>query len=96
VFAFLIVLPKMPIIASAIGSCPASAEKADSHVRHPHPARSGQRHFFLLLVFGSPGLRVGLIAGAVLWRARRIWGALIGAVIGFGLFLGGMWIYIVN
>jgi hypothetical protein len=51
---------------------------------------------FLALVFGSPGLRVGLIAGAVLWRARRIWGALIGAVIGFGLFLGGMWIYIVN
>ena len=50
----------------------------------------------LALIFGSPGIPAGAIAGALAWRAHRIRGAAIGAVIGFGLWLGGIWIYIVN
>jgi hypothetical protein len=47
---------------------------------------------FILGLFGSPGLPVGAIAGALLWRGHRIRGALIGAVLGFGLCLLG-WLY---
>jgi hypothetical protein len=47
---------------------------------------------FILLLFGSPGIPIGALAGALLWRAHRVWGALLGAVIGFGLWLLG-WAY---
>ncbi|HEY1310431.1 MAG TPA: hypothetical protein VGF02_05715 [Pseudolabrys sp.] len=46
----------------------------------------------ILLIVGSPGLPLGTIAGALIWRRHRIWGALIGAVIGFGSWLLG-WLY---
>ena len=48
---------------------------------------------FVVFIIGSPGLVVGVLAGAVLWRRRRIAGALIGAVAGFALwFAGWTWI----
>ena len=48
---------------------------------------------FVILIIGSPGLPVGAIAGALVWRRHRIWGALVGAVAGFALwFVGWMWL----
>lgn len=45
----------------------------------------------IALIFGSPGLLIGGISGALLWRRRRIIGALLGAVAGFVLwFMGWM------
>jgi Na+/proline symporter len=49
----------------------------------------------VLLLFGSPGLPLGAIAGALAWRKHRVWGALLGAVAGFGLWLLG-WLYFSN
>jgi hypothetical protein len=46
----------------------------------------------ILLIVGGPGLPVGALIGVLAWRAHRIWGALIGAVAGFGLCLTG-WLY---
>lgn len=46
----------------------------------------------VLLILGSPGLLAGLIAGALLWRRHRVWGAGLGAAVGFGLWLLG-WFY---
>jgi Na+/proline symporter len=43
----------------------------------------------IALIFGSPGLLIGGISGALLWRRRRIIGALLGAVGGFMLWLTG-------
>jgi hypothetical protein len=37
---------------------------------------------FILGLFGAPGLPVGAIAGALLWRSHRPWGALTGGVAG--------------
>ena len=45
---------------------------------------------FVLLLFGSPGLPLGALAGALAWRGQRIWGALLGAVCGFGRVPAGM------
>jgi Na+/proline symporter len=42
----------------------------------------------IALIFGSPGLLLGAIAGALLWR-RRVAGALVGAVAGLVLWLAG-------
>jgi Na+/proline symporter len=39
------------------------------------------------LVLGSPGLLLGAIAGALLWRRRRV--AVLGAGAGFALWLAG-------
>jgi hypothetical protein len=50
----------------------------------------------IYLLAGSPGLIVGAMMGSLAWRAHRIFGAAIGAVVGFGLGLGLVWIYIVN
>jgi Na+/proline symporter len=48
---------------------------------------------FILLLFGSPGLPLGAIVGALVWRRHRVVGALIGAVVGFALWLAGwMWL----
>jgi hypothetical protein len=47
---------------------------------------------FILGLFGAPGLPVGAIAGALLWRSHRLWGALAGGVAGFALCLIG-WLY---
>jgi Na+/proline symporter len=44
---------------------------------------------FVLALFGAPGLPLGAIAGALIWRRHRVWGALLGAAAGFGLWLLG-------
>jgi len=44
---------------------------------------------FVLLVIGSPGLPLGAIVGALAWRRHRIWGAAVGALAGFALWLVG-------
>jgi Na+/proline symporter len=43
----------------------------------------------IALIFGSPGLLLGAIAGALLWRRRRVAGGVLGAVAGFVLWLAG-------
>jgi Na+/proline symporter len=40
----------------------------------------------IILLLGSPGLLLGAILGALLWR-RRIVGALVGAIVGFAICL---------
>ena len=47
---------------------------------------------FVLRILGAPGLPIGAIAGALIWRRHRVCGALLGAVAGFGLWLLG-WLY---
>ena len=47
----------------------------------------------IALILGSPGLLLGAIAGALLWRKHRLAGALLGAVLGFALWLTG-WLVI--
>ena len=47
---------------------------------------------FVLLLFGSPGLPLGALAGALAWRGHRVWGALLGAVCGFAVCLLS-WLY---
>jgi hypothetical protein len=44
------------------------------------------------LLVGSPGIVIGGLIGAVAWRSHRIWGAVLGAVLGFALSLFG-WLY---
>lgn len=44
---------------------------------------------FVVFIIGSPGLAVGAIAGAILWRRHRWLGALTGAVVGFALWFAG-------
>lgn len=48
---------------------------------------------FLAMLFGAPGVPVGAIAGALLWKRHRIAGALAGAVLGFVLCLTGFALY---
>jgi hypothetical protein len=43
----------------------------------------------IALIIGAPGLAIGAAIGAFAWRRRRFWGALLGAVAGFALWLGG-------
>ena len=50
----------------------------------------------LYLIFGAPGLVLGAILGALLWRKHRIWGAEVGAVIGFWMCIGAVWVWVVN
>ncbi len=47
----------------------------------------------IALLLGSPGLPLGAIIGALLWRGHRVYGALIGAVVGFAAWLSG-WLII--
>jgi len=47
---------------------------------------------FILLIVGGPGLPLGAIVGALVWRGHRIRGAALGAVLGYGLWLlGWLW-----
>jgi Na+/proline symporter len=46
----------------------------------------------IVLMLGSPGFAIGLVLGALLWRRHRIWGAGLGAVVGFGAWFLG-WLY---
>ena len=43
----------------------------------------------IALIIGAPGLVVGAALGALAWRRHRLWGALIGAVVGLIFWLGG-------
>jgi Na+/proline symporter len=43
----------------------------------------------IALIFGSPGLLLGGIAGALLWRRHRVGGGVLGAIAGFVLWLAG-------
>jgi Na+/proline symporter len=43
----------------------------------------------IALILGSPGLLLGAIPGAFVWRRRRVAGALLGAVVGFVVWLVG-------
>jgi hypothetical protein len=43
----------------------------------------------IALIFGSPGLLLGGIAGALLWRGHRVGGGVLGGIAGFVLWLGG-------
>jgi Na+/proline symporter len=43
----------------------------------------------IALIIGAPGLVIGLALGALIWRRRRIIGALIGAIAGLTLWLAG-------
>jgi hypothetical protein len=45
--------------------------------------------FLIFLFFGSPGIPLGAIAGALLWRRHRVIGGVLGAVAGFVLWLAG-------
>lgn len=42
----------------------------------------------LLLIFGWPGLLAGAVAGALLWKKRRILGSALGAAIGLIVWAG--------
>ena len=47
----------------------------------------------IALLFGSPGLLLGAIPGALVWRRHRIAGGLLGAIAGFVVWLTGwMWL----
>ena len=46
----------------------------------------------MTLLLGSPGLALGAIAGALIWRRRRLIGAALGALAGCGMWLLG-WLY---
>jgi Na+/proline symporter len=48
----------------------------------------------IALLLGSPGLMLGAIAGALLWRGHRVAGAVLGAVAGLVLWLAG-WIALI-
>jgi len=48
---------------------------------------------FVLLILGAPGMPVGALAGAVLWRRHRLLGAFIGAVLGFAVCLLGVMLW---
>jgi Na+/proline symporter len=43
----------------------------------------------IALLFGSPGILLGGIPGALLWRRHRVYGALLGAVAGLAVWLTG-------
>lgn len=47
----------------------------------------------VVLMICAPGLALGGLVGALAWRRRRVAGGLIGAVMGFGLWLiGWLWL----
>ena len=43
----------------------------------------------ITLLFGSPGLLLGGIPGALAWRRHRVAGGLLGAIAGFVIWLAG-------
>jgi len=47
----------------------------------------------IALILGSPGLLLGAIPGALLWRKHRVTGAILGAVVGFVVCLVGWLIF---
>jgi hypothetical protein len=49
---------------------------------------------FLYLLFGSPGIVIGAIAGALAWRTHRVWGTALGAAAGWALCIGALWVWV--
>jgi hypothetical protein len=49
----------------------------------------------VVLLLGSPGIPLGAIAGALVWRRHRFWGAGLGAAVGWSLWLLG-WLYVTD
>ena len=47
----------------------------------------------ILAFIGWPGLLIGAALGGLAWRRHRLWGALLGAVIGCLLWAGGMFLW---
>lgn len=47
----------------------------------------------IAFLLGSPGLLLGAILGALLWRRHRIAGAVLGAVVGFAIWFTGWLIF---
>jgi len=45
------------------------------------------------LFLGWPGLLLGAVLGAVAWRRRRVYGALIGSIGGLALWLGALFLW---
>ena len=45
----------------------------------------------LALFVGWPGLLLGAIAGGIAWRRHRAIGAILGAIGGLAVWLGGSW-----
>ncbi len=43
----------------------------------------------IALIIGSPGLVIGALLGAILWRRHRLYGVLLGAFAGLVLWLAG-------
>jgi Na+/proline symporter len=48
--------------------------------------------FFIALILGSPGLAIGALVGALAWKRHRLWGAVLGLLPGWALWLLG-WLY---
>ena len=100
----------LPHFASAIGPVPARVPKYDAlyaksaAARDHRESRMSDINIFsdplsiaiLYFIFGGPGLVLGVMIGALAWRAHRIWGALLGAVVGYGVCLAGVWAWIVH
>jgi hypothetical protein len=45
------------------------------------------------LFFGSPGLLLGSVVGAVVWRRHRFYGSALGAILGTVLWLGAQFLW---
>ncbi len=50
----------------------------------------------VLLLLGAPGIPLGAVIGAWQWRRHRVWGALIGAAVGYALWLIGWLVFTDN
>ena len=50
----------------------------------------------IYFIVGTPGIILGATTGALWWRAHKVWGAALGAAVGYGLCLGLVWIYVVS
>lgn len=50
----------------------------------------------MALTAGSPGLVVGILAGALLRPRGRILGAVLGGVVGFFVSIGAVWLFFVR
>ena len=50
----------------------------------------------LYLIFGSPGIFLGAIVGALVWRTHWLWGALIGALAGWALCIAAVWAWVIK
>jgi Na+/proline symporter len=47
----------------------------------------------LALIVGFPGIILGAVFGAIVWRRHRVWGALLGAAVGLALWLVGFYFW---